>query len=434
MQYQNSKSLWSNTAVRTREYSALSGEVTTDLCVIGGGFTGLSTAIHAAEGGLDVAVLEAREPGWGASGRNGGQVIPGLKYDPEELIARFGPTVGERLVECAGNAPKLLFDLVRKYEMDCDAIHSGWLQPSHADVGNQTIRRRADQWQRYGVDVRILGKSDTAELLGSNHYTMASLDPRGGSIQPLSYARELARVASTLGAHVFGDSPALDMSRDGDAYIVSTANGKVRTGSIVFATNAYTDTIWPGLSKTVIPVHSFQVATAPLPSHVVETIFPQDHCASDTRRLLWYFRKDRTGRLLMGGRGFPIEHPRKTDTQVLQQALREVYPQIGDIEFEYHWGGQVGMTADHLPHLHQLDRNIFAGLGFNGRGVAMGTTMGKVLAQAVLAGSAENLPFPASPIRRIPFHAFNRIAVNILAARYRRLDRKDRTASAGSAK
>lgn len=390
--------------------------------MVGGGFTGLSAALHLAERGKDVLLLEAAEPGWGASGRNGGQVIPGLKYDPDELEEMFGTDLGPRTVKTVGSTADLVFDLVGRYGIDCDAVHKGWIQPAHSEAALNTVSARATQWKRRGADVEILSREQVEALVGSRAYHGGWIDRRGGSLQPLSYARGLAAAASDQGARIFANSPALKVEQEGGAWKVTTPNGTATVNRIIIGTNAYSDDLWPGLKRTVVPVFSFQVATRPLSDNLRRSILPQGHAASDTRRLLRYYCLDREGRFVLGARGPFRDAPGPEDAARHYAAVRELFPQLGDVEYAYHWAGRVAMTADHLPHLHELAPGVHAGLGFNGRGVAMGTMMGRLLAQRASGVAAEEIDFPVLPLKPIPFHGFNRLAVRLAIQYYRLRD------------
>lgn len=415
-------SLWAKTAEKGADFPALEGDATADVAVVGAGFTGLSSAVHVAETGASVVVLDAGEPGWGGSGRTGGQVIPGLKYDPDVLERMFGSSLGPRLVTAVGGGPDLVFRLIERFGIRCDAQRNGWIQPAHGRPALAVVEDRCRQWAERGADVRPLSREDVAELTGSPAYVGGWLDKRGGAVQPLSYARGLARAAVSLGARVHGGSRVQTLRPDGDGWELRTPAGRVKAGRVVLATNAYTDDLWPGLRRSLVTVHSFQAATDPLPENVRATIFPQGHVASDTRRLLRYFRLDRDGRLIMGGRGPFTDSPTMADAQPLADAVREVFPQVPEVRFSYCWAGKVAMTRDHLPHLHELAPGLYAGVGFNGRGVAMGTLMGSFLAHLALGRPREEVPFPVSPLRPLPFHALNRSVVRALVRWYRLRD------------
>ena len=418
-------SLWAATAEPAPALESLQGAIRADVLIVGGGYTGLSAALHLAEAGRDVVLLDAGEPGWGASGRNGGQVIPGLKDDPDALEQRLGKKAGARLVETVGGAADEVFALIREHGIACDAVQEGWIQPAHTDAALVTATARARQWEERGVPIRLLSADEVHARIGcSPIYRGGWLDPRGGTVQPLSYARGLAKAALKQGAQLFRQSRVQGLETDGSGWKARTAEGSVRADSVILATNGYSDGLWPGLSRSVVPVFSQQLATRPLPEDLRDRVLKGGVSASDTRRLLWYFRLDREGRLLMGGRG-TMDRPGLDQGAPLLQALHRLFPDTRDIDPEFVWAGRVAMTADHLPHLHVLDRQVFAGLGFNGRGVAMATVMGRLLAQLANGAGPESLPFPVTPLKPIPFHGFRGAAVRAMVQYYRFLDARD---------
>jgi glycine/D-amino acid oxidase-like deaminating enzyme len=393
---------------------------------VGGGFTGLSAALHLAEAGADVALLEASEPGFGASGRNGGQVIPGLKLEPDELEARFGSDRGARLVAEVGGAADLVFDLVRRHGIECEARQDGWIKAAHSASALRAVLDGARQWSRRGAPVEELDRGRIAELTGTDGYAGGWVDGRGGVLQPLSYARGLARAAQQRGAHVHGDTLVTGLRRQGPAWAVATPRGSVMASQVILATNAYTDlaaSLWPGLARTVVPVYSYLVASRPLPESLRRTVLPKGHAVSDTRRLLRYFRLDPAGRMVMGGRGKFRESRRLADYRPIAWSAAELYPSLRDADWEFLWGGKVALTLDHLPHLHELGPGAYAGLGYNGRGVAMATLMGKWLAQRVQGATDKDVPFAATPLRPVPLHRWRRPVLHAAVAWKRTLDR-----------
>ena len=412
--------LWAATATPALPTPALADDVEIDFCVIGGGYAGLSTALHIAEAGGQVIVLEAREPGWGGSGRNGGQVIPGLKYDPDDMIATYGEEKGHKLLQFAATTADKVFDLIAKYEMDVPHVREGWIQAAHSDEGLALAKKRVTQWSKHGVAARLLSKEETADRLGTTSYEGGWLDPRGGAIQPLSYARGLARAAMSQGARIHGETAVTDITREGDRFRVSTAQGKtVRAKKVIMCTNAYAGDLVAGLRQTFVDVNSFQVATAPLSDNIRKTILPYGQVSSDTRKLLLYFRLDHTGRLLMGGRG-PFREPNSEDDWAhLVRVVTKMFPQVKDVPINYRWGGRVALTQDFLPHIHEPEQGFIIDVGCLGRGVGLQTAMGQALAGYAMSGNADLLPFPIRPIDPIPFHMFRRVGLAAIIAWYR---------------
>ncbi|HWT39280.1 MAG TPA: FAD-binding oxidoreductase [Paraburkholderia sp.] len=416
-------SLWAATAQPAPDTPPLRESATFDVAIVGAGFTGLSTALHLAERGVKVCVLDAAEPGWGASGRNGGQVIPGLKYDPDELVQRFGETAGNRLVEVVGGAADNVFDLIRKYGIECSAVRRGWIQPAPSPAMLETVTRRARQWEARGAKISLLDAAEVSRRLGTKSYIGGWIDHRAGSIQPLSYVRGLARAAQALGVAIHGRTLVSRLSRNEGRWRIETRGGAtVDAQRVVIATNGYTGALWPGLRQSVMAANSFIVATRPLPPAVGDDILRGGEVASDSRRLLLYFRRDSTGRLLMGGRG-PFSEPRASgDWAHLERAVELMYPQLKGIGYEYRWAGRVAITADFLPHVHEPAPGLSIALGYNGRGIAMATTVGKYLAAHLCEASRASFPFAVTPIRSIPFHGLQRFYITAGVAWYRLMD------------
>lgn len=414
------RSLWAATAEEPPPPAPpLEGSAKADVAIVGGGFTGLSAALHLAEAGTDALVLEAEEPGFGASGRNGGQVIPGLKYDPDELVAIFGPARGGRIAEIAGGAADVVFDLIQRHGIRCAPTRKGWIQGVHAVSKLDLARRRVEQWGRRGAPVCFLDRAEIAHLTGTEAYCGGWLDGRGGMIQPLSYARGLARAAIAAGARVHGGSPALRVAREGARWRLETPAGVVTADRVLICTNGYTGDLWSGLKRSIVPVNSFQVASQPLSDNLRATVLPGGQPVSDTRRLLLYFRLDPEGRLMMGGRGTPHGENRANRYQRLRRAAQRLFPQLTELDWEFFWSGKVALTADHLPHLHEPAPGVTAVLGYNGRGVAMASRMGKLVADHLLGAPAEALGLPITRIQPLSFWSLRQPALSALIGWYR---------------
>ncbi|HML12163.1 MAG TPA: FAD-binding oxidoreductase [Xanthobacteraceae bacterium] len=417
-------SLWAATAPPAPPTPPLETSAGADVCVIGAGYAGLSTALTLAERGVQTIVLEAREPGWGGSGRNGGQVIPGLKYDPDELEAMFGPERGPRLVDFAGRAADAVFDLIARHRMEVPHARSGWIQGAHSRASVETVKRRAGEWERRGASVSFLDKAETDRHLGTTQYLASWIDRRGGAVQPLAYARGLVRAALAAGATIHGDSPASSLERRDGKWIVTTRGGAgITADQVVMCTNAYGTELWPRLQQTVIAPNSYQIATAPLSDNVRKSILPFGQVSSDARRLLVYFRLDDQGRLLVGGRG-PLREPRSdADWAHLEAMLPRLFPQAAGAPIAFRWCGRVAITRDFLPHLHAPAPGLLIDIGCMGRGIALQTAMGQAMAQYVATGNADALPLPLTPVRPLPLYGLSNAVAAAFVGWYRFLDR-----------
>ena len=397
----------------------LEGDRRAEVAIVGAGYTGLSAALHVAERGAEAVALDAAEPGWGGSGRNGGQIIPGVKDDPDALERTFGSAMGRRMWQNAGAAADLVFEVISRHKIACHAQQCGWISAAPNARAMETLRRRTAQWQRRGASVEMLDKHRVAELTGTTCYAGGMLDRRAGSLQPLSYVRGLARAAKKAGATIHGRSVVTKLEAHDGQWRVTTPKGTVTARKVILATNAYTDDLWPGLRLTVLPVQSYQVATRPLPESVRRQVLPGGQPVSDLRRILFYFRLDPDGRLLMGGRG-PLDDAGDPALFArLEAAATRFFPQIGATEWEHRWSGRVALTADHLPHMHEPRPGVLIGLGYNGRGVAMATLMGKLLADRALGSSPAQVGWPEMPITPIPLHAW-RLPVMSLVVHWKR--------------
>ena len=401
-------SLWEATAVAAPALPALAGPAEAEVTIVGGGYAGLSAALHLAERGVSVALLEAEEPGAGASGRNGGQVIPGLRHFVEDLTAVYGGDLGRRLHGWGAGTADATFALIRRHGLDCDAAQAGWINAAKGVTELALVRRRAEAWIGTGAPVRLLDEREIGSLTGSAAYDGGLVDMRGGSVQPLSLARELARAASRAGAAILARSPAIGIARDGVGWRVTTPGGHVLCRRVLLATNAMAGPLWPRLPASFLPVWSFQIATDPLPAD--RGVMPSGAVVSDMRRVLRYFRRDREGRLVVGGKG-TIGAPRgPASFGEIRRTLARLYPDLAGAPTPYRWGGQVAVTLDRLPRLVTLDEGVAATLACNGKGVAWNVALGPVLADALTGADPRALPLPpARPLDPIPFHGLKKV-------------------------
>jgi glycine/D-amino acid oxidase-like deaminating enzyme len=413
--------LYLETAEPAPPTPALEGDRRADVIVVGAGFTGLSTALHLAERGAGVVVLEAHEPGWGASGRNGGQVNPGLKPDPDAVERDFGPDLGARMNDWAGAAPDLVFGLIERHRIACDARRHGTLRAAVRQRHAAGVRATAAQLVRRGAPVEVLSGAELARTTGTDRYLAALLDRRGGGLNPLSFVRGLARAAQSAGAIVHGGTRALELRRAGAEWSVRTGSGSVRAAQVVLATNGYTDGLWPGLRRTIVPLFGAIAATAPLPPAAAAAVMPGRAVLYEVGAITVYYRVDGGGRLLIGGRGPQREISSTRPLGHLMNYAHRLWPALRGVAWQHAWGGRLAMTRDHYPHIHEPAPGVIACVGYNGRGVAMATAMGVQIARRIEAPGAA-LDMPVTAVRPIALHAAWPLAVRAAIARGRLAD------------
>jgi sarcosine oxidase len=397
-------------------YSSLDGSIDADVLVVGGGFSGLSAALHLVEGGADVCLVEAHEIGHGASGRNGGQANPGVKLGEADLLRRFGEP-GRGLYRLGEEAVDFLVDLIARRNLRCHCIRPGLVRLAHSATTMKTVEEACAALNARDIAARLLSARDVADLVGTERYVGGLVDPRGANLHPLDLARELACAAHESGAKIFVHSPARSLRRESGRWVVACGNGTVRAREVVVTTNAYTDNLVAGLAQSVLPVNSFQIATDPIGDSLDRAILPQRQAVYDSRRLILYFRKTHDRRVMLGGRASfsSTDHDdaRAADYDVLVDVLYGIFPQLKGIAAPYRWTGLVCITPDFLPHYHAPAAGLHVALGFNGRGVAMANRTGAWLARKVL-GQPDSGEIPATEIRAIPMHAWRAPVLNAI--------------------
>ncbi len=388
---------------RSLELDTLDGSRRADVCIIGGGYTGLSSALHLAERGYDVVLLEARKPGWGASGRNGGQLCSGQRKDQITLTEMVGADAARQLWELAEAAKDLAKALIERHGIDCD-LKPGIAHPDHkpgyaADTRAYVdfLRREYDYQQ-----IEYLEQDAMAELVGSDCYYGGSLDMGAGHLHPLNYALGLADAAQAAGAKLYQHS-AVEGYREGSPNRISTNRGEVVADSIVLACNGYLGKLEPRVAGKIMPINNFIVATEPLSAAELEVINPRDVAIADSRFVVNYYRLSADKRMLFGGgenyrQNFPADI-----ASFVRKPMAQVYPQLAGKRIDYAWGGTLAVTLNRMPHFGRLGRhNTYFAQGYSGQGVAMATLAGKLIADAI-AGEAESFDlFGSIPTRSFP--------------------------------
>lgn len=397
---ERSHGLWEKTAPPAPKTERLQGDISVDVAVIGAGFTGLSAALHLAQAGTEVAVVDAVEIGFGGSGRNVGLVNAGMWVMPNDLPEVLGQLHGERLLDLLGNAPQSVFNLVDKHKIDCELERNGTLHCAVGKSGMQQLEQRAEQWLARGAAVRLLDAAETAAKVGSTAYTGSLLDNRAGTIQPLGYVRGLASAALGAGVAIYTDTPVSATERSGSRWAVRTPSGTISADWVVVATNAYTTSPWPALRAELLHLPYFNFATTPLPEEVRNSVLPERQGGWDTKEILSSFRMDRAGRLVFGSVGALRGTGMAVHKAWAARSIRKLFPQIRNVTFEAGWYGKIGMTSDNLPRFHTLAPNIISFSGYNGRGIAPGTVFGRILAEHIVGKVGEaDLPLPVTKPR-----------------------------------
>ena len=404
-------SLYADTAVPPVAAPPLETDRTVSVAIIGGGFAGLSTALHLSGQGTDAIVLEAQEPGWGASGNNGGQLNPGLKLDPDTIEATFGTDLGRRMIAFAYDTPVFTLDLIRRHRIACEARQNGTLRAAYHEANAAAVENTAQQCIRRGMPVTVLDRDALREATGTDRYVRAMLDRRGGDLQPLSYARGLAGAAIAAGAAIHGRTPATSLRREGGRWRIDTPRAVVRADKILIATNGFTDDLWPGLRRTIVPVFSSIAATEPLPDDIARQIMPTRSVLYESGHITVYYRVDASNRLLMGGRGPMQWISDPSAVNYLTRYAVRLWPTLRGIGWTHGWNSRLAMTADHYPHVHEPGPGALVYLGCNGRGVALATAMGQQLARRLIGGEAAEIDLPITTLKPIRLHALWPVAV-----------------------
>jgi len=415
--------LWMATAVAAPETPTLRESTSCDVAIVGAGFTGLNAALRLAEKGASVCVLESRTLGFGASGRSGGQVNLGLNAGPKALIEKFDAKRGERLVHTIARVPDEVFALIRRHQLNCDPVQKGWVQGAVTTGRLEAQRELAKEYAAFGARFDLLDRDALATKSGTQGFVGGLFCPSAGSLQPLSYTRELARVALAQGARIFTDSAIRSLHRDGPRWRLRTEQGEIYCETVLVCTNAYTDGLIDGLAETLVPIRSILAATEPLPEALRQKILPDQVTFVDKRHLILYCRYDRDGRLCIGDHGPMRDAFALSDFDGLKARARRLFPDLAGVRWDFHWGGRVAMTRGGLPFLHVIDRGLIAGMGYNGRGVGMGSVMGQVLADFALGTPESDLSFPVTNPKTFPFHRFHRLGVSASIKWYGLLDR-----------
>lgn len=383
-------SYYAATAAPLAPMPALAGAHRADICVVGAGYTGLSAALHLAGRGYSVIVLEAHRVGFGASGRNGGQVGTGQRIEQDEIERMVGREDARRLWQMGLDARDLVRDLIARHAMDCrwvpGVMHTDWSARNvpHAHAYAEKLAREYDYH-----DLEPLGRAEVQEIVRSDAYQGGVLDHGAGHIHPLRFAFGLARAAVDAGARVYENTLVTGVE-PGPRTVVQTSSGHVEAGHVILATNGYLGALAPEVSAKVMPINNFIVATEPLAEGAVLT---RDVAVADSKFVINYFRLSEDGRLLFGG-GESYGYRFPDIIRTVRKPMLEVFPQLKDVRIDHAWGGTLAITRTRLPCFMRVGPNVLSSSGYSGHGVALGTLAGQVMAEAV-AGQVERFDLMA---------------------------------------
>lgn len=380
------------------ERAALRGEISVDVVVVGGGFTGLSAALHAAEAGFSVVLLEAHRAGWGASGRNGGQMIPGLRWGAPDLVKTFGRDRAARLIGLANSAGHMVRTRIERHAIACDLkpghFHAA-AKPQHLDAMRRELELLQDLLDYQGAS--IVSAGDVGDFVASPIYHGGLIDLNGGHLHPLNYALGLAQAAEAAGVQIFEGSAATSVDH-GTPVRAVTAQGTVVARYAVLACDAFMGELVPELAAMTMPIANYNVATAPLGEAMAKALIPSGAAVADSKFVLNYYRLSADNRLIFGGGEKYSPRPPADAAGFVRPYLEKVFPQLKGVTIDHAWGGLVGVTLNRLPQFGRIGNSFFAH-GWSGHGVLLTTLAGDLIAQA-MSGHAERFNLFASLPRK----------------------------------
>ncbi len=387
--------LWENTSKEKENFSEPLKSQTTDLLIVGGGFTGCSAALEAARQGAKVTLLECETIGFGGSGRNVGLVNAGLWLPPKKITSILGEKHGERLISALGSAPDLVFSIIEENKIKCDPKRNGTLHCAHSEKGMEYLIERFKQGELYKEPLTVFDKTETENKVGSSKFIGSLRDSRAGTIQPLAYCRGLARKAKELGAKIYERSKVSQVKKQNGMWQVDVQDIVINSKYLFLAMNAYEDLDRANNKGKFSTIYYSQFATRPLNSNEMSTILPGKEGCWDTAKIMSSFRVDDAGRLILGTMGNSEGFGKYVHTNWANKKLKDLFPFLPDVEFSNRWSGKIAMTKDHIPKIVNFEEHALSCFGYSGRGIAPGTLFGKTCAAALLSENLSILPISA---------------------------------------
>ena len=385
------KNLWQETSKEKITFGNLNKSITTDLVVVGAGFTGCSAALFAAKSGLSVTLID-QKIGYGGSGRNVGLVNAGLWMPPETVENILGLDAGVKLNNALAKAPDLVFSLIDNYGINCSANRSGTLHCAHSEKGLKDIQLRFKQLSERGAELELLDKQQTEQRIGSSKFFGSLFNKKAGIINPLDYCLGLAKAAKSNGVNIYESTLATKIQSINNEWLVKTSEGSIKAKMLLIATNAYQKPI-EGLNPSqYTSVQYFQVATKALPLDLAKSVLPNAEGCWDTASVMSSFRLDADNRLIIGGIGNLGHSASKIHTNWARRKVESLFPQLTNIAIDFSWHGRIAMTDDHIPKILRLGNNAYSVFGYSGRGIGPGTYFGKAVSDCLVTGDENFLP------------------------------------------
>ena len=410
MNSQHAPSYYAASALPQPERPPLQGRVEADVCIVGAGYTGLSSGLHLAEAGFTVVVLEAAKVGWGASGRNGGQIVHSYSRDIDVIERNHGKAVADAMGSMAFEGARIIRERVAKYGIDCD-LKDGGIYAAKTRKKVAGLHEHKELWEKYdSLKMQFVEGSEIQNYVRTDEYEAILIDPNGGHIHPLKLAQGEAAALESLGGVIYEQSPVTRIERGATA-VVRTARGEVHAKTVIVACNAYIGELEPKLSAKSMPCGTQVVATEPLANW--RDVLPQDHCVEDTNYLLDYYRLSADKRLIFGGGVvYGAKDPNDIESHI-RPNLERTFPQLKGVKIDYAWTGNFLLTLSRLPQVGRLESNIYYAQGCSGHGVTYTHMIGRVLSEAIrgqherfdVFAGLPHYPFPGGRLFRVPFTA-----------------------------